>query len=272
MGIWVYRDHIRDIEAIRTAIELTRCLFCNTRLKTPIRDVSRSDWVKTSILATSSERIVRFCPVCGWWTTKESYAQDTLTHCTSEHVTRVRGAAASLMELDLSDQALPLQEIRDYLSAKYDSRFEVHPKSFEEVVASVYRDLGYSVTVTGRTGDGGIDVILEGPRDSSVGVQVKRTVNSIRVEQIRSLVGALVLKGLTRGVFVTTSRFQRGAGRTSAQAQMRGIPVELIDAKRFYHVLKIAQRRHYETATDPGAPFSITDLQVIEDSNISEGI
>ena len=129
-------------------------------------------------------------------------------------------------------------------------------------MASVYKDLGYYTEVTAYSGDGGIDVILESPEGQSIGIQVKRTKNVISVEQIRALLGALYLGGLTRGIFVTTSSFPRGAKRAAREADLRGTPVELIDAPRFYDALGIAQRKLYESSSDPSAPFA--DAKLLE--------
>jgi restriction endonuclease Mrr len=88
---------------------------------------------------------------------------------------------------------------------------------------------------------------------------VKRYKNLISVDQIRSFAGALLINGMTRGMFVTTSSFQSGAERTSALAGMRGIAVELVDAQRFYDALGIAQRNAYETLADRSAPYADVD-------------
>lgn len=152
------------------------------------------------------------------------------------------GAASSLRELDLLDDDVATEEVRSFITAKFEARFEMTPAMFEEVVASVYRSFGYQTVVTGRSGDGGIDIVLDGPGDRRVGVQVKRYRNSIEVEQIRAFAGALMLRGLTRGIFVTTSMFQSGVSSEARLATARGYPIELIDAPRFYDALKLAQR------------------------------
>jgi restriction system protein len=153
----------------------------------------------------------------------------------------IRGKAASLRELDLTDISQPIAEVRRYLLAKYDARFNVHPRLFEETVASVFRDLGYDTQVTGYSGDGGIDVVLRGQADT-IGVQVKRYRSTIKVEQIRSLAGALMLAGITAGVFVTTSSFQAGAPRTVARYRDRGMRIDLVNADAFFAALGFVQR------------------------------
>lgn len=258
MSIWVYPHCLQDPRAVADAVNASNCVFCKTRLVVPQHDSDFREDSGHGKLSTGvgTSRWVHFCPTCGWWTIREE-----VTYKKFLKITRVKyGAAATLQELDISDQSLPLNEIRSYLAARYDARFKVHPRRFEEVVASVYADLGYQTVVTAYSGDDGIDVILEGPQKTRTGVQVKRTKNAITAEQIRSLAGALYLKGITRGIFVTTSSFQRGATRTATLAALRGIPVELIDAPRFYAALGISQRNLYATSSDPAAPFAAVEL------------
>jgi restriction system protein len=112
------------------------------------------------------------------------------------------------------------------------------------------------VRVTSYSGDEGIDVaILDGEGGETAGIQVKRYQGKISAEQIRSFTGALVLKGMTSGIFVTTSSFQKGAHHVKSVAQARGLAIELVDAKRFYDALRIAQRPVYTTIDVPSAPF-----------------
>lgn len=177
------------------------------------------------------------------------------------------GAAASLRELDLTDLSTPIEEIRSYLVAKYDKRFDINPQAFEETVASVFRDLGYSAETTAYSNDDGIDVILTRGRET-IGVQVKRYTNAIKVEQIRSLAGALVFGGITRGIFVTTSTFQRGATPTTQQFSYRGYKIELVNATRFYDTLKLAQRAMYGSFEDFPIKECMDHLVQIDDTTM----
>ncbi len=156
------------------------------------------------------------------------------------------GAFAILKQFDIRDINAPIEEIRSFLAAKYELRFNVDPRLFEITVADVFRDFGYSTMVTAYTSDGGIDVILQDDV-GEIGVQVKRHKSTIEVEQIRAFVGALVLKGYTRGMFVTTSKFSKGSIKSSRTYLKRGYSVELIDSKRFFDAIKIAQRPMYRS-------------------------
>jgi len=198
------------------------------------------------------DHITRVCPTCGWWIAFEESVQRQ----GSDIVVSAFGGVGGLIEFDVGGLDVPLRDLRNYLVAKYDARFAINPRVFEDAVASVFHDRGYRARVTAFSGDDGIDVVLDGPDDKLIGVQVKRHASTISVEQLRSLVGALVINGMTSGVFVTTSDFTSGAPRTVDLAAARGIRVDLYDAARFYDALKLAQRTAYESADEPGAPFA----------------
>lgn len=186
------------------------------------------------------------CPACGWW----SIGKSVVLHSPRQFWEQTFQAAGALRSLNVSDISIPLEEVRHFLVAKYSSRFEVHPRKFEEVVASVFQSFGYKAVVTAYTGDGGIDIVLEGKANERIGVQVKRYRNRIKVEQIRSFVGALMLGGFTRGIFVTTSDYQSGAFPVAKQANEKCVPIELVDSEAFYDAIKIAQIANVEWSDD----------------------
>jgi restriction system protein len=101
-------------------------------------------------------------------------------------------------------------------------------------------------------GDRGIDVILDGCDASTIGVQVKRYKKERRIEaeQIRSLAGALVLGGHTKGIFVATSNYRSGAKRAAEDLTAIGLPIEVINAEGFLKMLGIAQHNSFEFNQD----------------------
>jgi len=243
MSIWYhseYRGYGRTTDRDLAYQEF--CLYCQTPLSRDTDDERQAELYEemnygmSDNFTTRAHAVVGMCPACGWW----KYGLGI----------GVGGRAAEYFEfsagvlkrLDLTDTSVAIQQVRDYLTAKYESRFDVHPQAFEAVVASVFRDHGYEADVTSYSGDGGIDAILS-KGTSTIGVQVKRykEANRISVAQIRELTGALVIGGYTKGIFVTTSEFQSGADATAAASAANGYPIELVDAPRFYDALKIAQ-------------------------------
>lgn len=170
---------------------------------------------------------------------------------------RIHRAAGTLKSLDLRNVEIPLNELRQYLVAKYNDRFLLNPRVLEELVASVFGDHGYQVRLTSYSGDGGIDVFaLDGAGGELIGVQVKRYKQPIEAEQIRAFGGALVLQGVTRGIFVTTSTYLRGAQNAADGFAHRGIGVTLWNAQDFYRELRLTTRSAYDDLADPNAPFA----------------
>lgn len=237
MPIWEYVDSSRDtsIESVSTSC----CIFCNTNL-----DIISYDKGKIPVSSMGhSYFVLGFCPGCGWWRV-HSHFDDMWS--STKNIIIDKGAAGSLNELNLTDISTPIKEVTSYLTAKYESRFTLSPRLFEETVGSVFRDLDYDVVVTAYSNDGGIDAVLIDEHGSKIGVQVKRWKNTINVEQIRAFAGALILGNYTKGIYVTTSDFQSGTKKAIKTFKMRGYPIELMNAERFYDALKITQKKAYQ--------------------------
>jgi len=245
--IWRYDAKSADPNFVHLASEANICVFCRVPLE--LADIEENNSAVNLI-----RTVYRTCNLCGWWTV--SCIHDDLQKWPT--VRNQYGAAAILRQFDPTGLSEPLSDVRRYLTAKYDSRFHVDPRRFEEVVASVFRDLGFHAAVTGYTGDDGIDIVLTGPNDRQIGVQVKRSKNTIKVEGIRALMGALVVNNLTAGAFVTTSTFQRGARRTVDLAAIRGIAIELVDATRFLDALRLSACG--ETSKNTYPRLSVSDM------------
>lgn len=184
---------------------------------------------------------LHICPACGWWLAED---RAVLPAKRWQHWAVTLASAPVLEELALDDIDAPLQQVRRYLVRKFESRLSMHPRLLELTVASVLGDFGYSAYATAYSNDGGVDVILEDNSGSRIGVQVKRKKDAVQVEQIRAFLGALVLGGYTRGVYVSTSRFSRGAREAVRHSTQTAIPIELIDAGRFFDMLGYAQLKH----------------------------
>ena len=85
--------------------------------------------------------------------------------------------------------------------------------------------------VVGRSGDQGIDVIID--QDplglEKVYVQAKRWQNPVNEPEIRNFSGSLLAKGSTKGVFVTTSTFAPKARETARLISAGNQFIRLID-------------------------------------------
>ena len=260
MTIWPYSASTG--EELHQFFVRRACVFCGSRIETlyegeEFRE-SNGTYYKRGM---QTRRKVEICQLCGWWRIKDN-VEETCSQSDIKLVgPYVAGAVGALKRLSLHEISTPIDEVRSYLLGKQEARFDLHPRLFELTVASVFGDLGYQVEVTAYSRDGGIDVILE-KSGEEIGVQVKRYHHRVGVEQIRELVGALVLRDTRTGIFVTTSDFTRGSKAAINHYAERGYDLELIDGESFLHVLGISQRPRYlsysefiETIGRPGARF-----------------
>jgi len=94
--------------------------------------------------------------------------------------------------------------------------YELSSRRFEELVAELLSRLGYSITLTPRSKDGGKDIYAA--KKDALGsflfvVECKRYAapNSIGVGLVRQLNGVVEAERATAGILVTTSFFTRGA-------------------------------------------------------------
>jgi restriction system protein len=226
--LWPYRyfdfaEHFPDI--VRDAVEV-------------IGVPESSSHLKLSGHISDRQSSLHICPMCGWWAAVDSAVlpavgrQFWLVNLVSH---------AALVDFDLADIEAPIDEVRRYLCRRFESRYDLHPRLFEQTVASVFRDLGYQAQATAFTNDGGVDIVLRSPNDERIAVQVKRRRRNIEVEQIRSFLGALMLGGLARGIFVSTAKFQRGAVQAAQQCEDLHCSIELVDSDKFLDMLGVAQ-------------------------------
>jgi restriction system protein len=135
---------------------------------------------------------------------------------------RLRSAAA---ELEAALRAELLDRIR-----------KLPPDFFERAVVQLLvamgygSDLGGTAAAIGRSGDGGLDgMIDQDPLGlDRVYVQAKRYAadNPVGSPAILQFSGALAQRGATRGVFITTSRFTEDARATAARLPQRIVLVD----------------------------------------------
>ncbi|MEM8508167.1 MAG: restriction endonuclease [Bacteroidota bacterium] len=261
-----------------------QCIYCNEQLQ--ILDLSKDYWdINDDIISSSHyakkaefieetgikeehynlvldskevETFLEYCETCGWWRIIKHFLISAEVH---QLWTMFFGCSGTLKNLDITNINTPIDEATKYLIARYNSRFSINPKLFEDVVGNVFKGIGYNVHVTGYGNDGGIDVVLGNSSENFIGVQVKRYKNKIKVEQIRAFAGALLLNGYQQGIFVTTSDYQPGAVKASGQFKLKTLPITLINSERFYDALKISQR----SSSDPQYI-----LDMISDNKIEE--
>ena len=201
------------------------CKYCSTDM------YFIEDWDK----GIDKEYFCFICPACGWWTIqKAQWSHNVLRECS------VTFGAGALAKLAIADQNVPICELRQYVLAKYNTRYEINPKKFEELVASIYSNLGYEVEIIGRPFDNGLDILLV--KDGLIyGVQVKRYKNNVDASIIREVSGSLNMKTyskVSKAIVVTTSKFTEHAIFTADEIDIHKI--ELVDCDHLLELLRLS--------------------------------
>lgn len=130
-------------------------------------------------------------------------------------------------------------QIKDDLLEKLKS---IDPFYFEKVILILLKKMGYGDFIeTSKTGDGGIDGIINEDKLGldKIYIQAKRYgENKVREKDIRNFIGAM--SGDTqKGVFVTTSTFDKGAIKKASDAHHTIILIDgtkLVDLMHQYNV------------------------------------
>ena len=112
------------------------------------------------------------------------------------------------------------------------------PDQFEELIGELLAAIGFEeVTVTGRSGDGGIDVrgtlVVGDVIKTRMAVQVKRWKNNVQAPIVQQVRGSLGTH--EQGLIITTSDFSKGA-RTEAE-RPDAIPVGLMHGEQLVRLL-----------------------------------
>lgn len=117
------------------------------------------------------------------------------------------------------------QELFTYLRQNPKALHELSPRQFEELVAAIFRNNGFSVELTPQTRDGGVDIIavqhsaLTG--DSVHLIECKRynPTNKVGIGVVQRLLGTVAQRRATKGVVVTTSSFTQDAIRVAEETR-----------------------------------------------------
>ncbi len=193
---------------------------------------------------------LQVCQKCGWWviTSLSGYS-----HGSYEGSLGIKRGCGCLMNVDEKRiNQIPIDELRKYLIANYQSKNSMNGRRFEEVVEGIFEDFGYDVILTDYTKDFGIDLIL---LEDNIGIQVKRHKNRIEAEHIRAFAGALVLNKMTKGIYVTTSEYRRGALQAAIEYGKLDLEINLVNSAKVYDALNLSQRKVYESADDDTAGY-----------------
>jgi restriction system protein len=162
----------------------------------------------------------------------------------AEVLTRLREEQRSKRRAQKAKDTSPVgdEEIddgQDWRDRLLDVLMSVAPAAFERLSQRLLREAGFiSATVTGRTGDGGIDglgIYRMSLVSFPVFFQCKRYRGSVGAGAVRDFRGAMAGRG-DKGLLITTGTFTADA---RAEATRDGAPpVDLIDGRRLCDLLK----------------------------------
>lgn len=168
----------------------------------------------------------------------------------SQNLERVSNATPQ----DLIDSGIEKieQEVKSELLEKLKNS---DPFYFERVVLILLEKMGYgNFLETAKTGDGGIDGIVNQDKLGldKIYIQAKRyRDNKVREKDIRNFIGAM--SGDTnKGVFVTTSFFDKGAEQKAREAHHTII---LVDGKTLVDLM-----HHYDVGVQLKQSYSVKEL------------
>lgn len=129
---------------------------------------------------------------------------------------------------DLIDQGFSFIE-KDTKSDLLDKFKNIDPYFFEKVILILLNKMGYGDFVeTKKSGDGGIDGIINQDKLGleKIFIQAKRySENKVREKEIRNFIGAMS-GDTTKGVFVTTSSFDKSAILKAQEAHHKIILID----------------------------------------------
>ena len=132
-------------------------------------------------------------------------------------------------------------EVKKYLNKNPQKLYELSPRQFEELVASILKDLGFEVELTQATRDGGRDIIAHVRNAVSsylTYIECKRYAadNKVGVGIVREVIGVHHIRKPTKSIIVTTSFFSKDAIKEAQSMESQ------LDLKDFTHIKEWLQR------------------------------
>lgn len=121
--------------------------------------------------------------------------------------------------------------IKRYFNKHPEKLYDISPRRFEELVASLLEDMGFSVELTQQTRDGGKDIIAiirNGLTSFISYIECKKynPENKVGVGVVREVAGVHAIEKPHKSIIVTTSFFTKEAIRTASSPM---VDIELKD-------------------------------------------
>lgn len=174
---------------------------------------------------------------CAWegltWTL------DLLPYSPSEAIRVIKAYYLANIQFLPEDQLIALSECITIIRAKFiniiplrEQLLGLDPLEFEMLVAELYRSLGYSIRLTKRSYDSGVDVVAaksENSQKEKLLIQCKRFKDKVAIKDIRELLGVVSDAKATKGTLIATAFFTKAAIKFAASNPR----IELINYEDF---------------------------------------
>lgn len=118
-----------------------------------------------------------------------------------------------------------------------DELYALSPYEFEQYVADLFRRKGYQVSLRGRSGDNGVDLLITDRQGKRAIVQCKRYRKTISPDVVRELYGTLMHERVAHAFLVSTASISN-----SAREWAQGKPMTLIDGRALVQVAQTLNR------------------------------
>lgn len=109
------------------------------------------------------------------------------------------------------------REMLAYFRANPEQLYSMAPRRFEELIAAIFKNNGFSVELTPQTRDGGVDIIavqhsaLTGETVNLVECKRYSPTRKVGIGVVQRLLGCVHERRATKGILVTTSFFSQDA-------------------------------------------------------------
>lgn len=227
--LFVWRDRSR-VENKSTPGLDTECGYC----RAPYKVVANVRGQDPSF--PHQQQYSCLCPRCGYWFDHHVYY--------GGHGAVVTYDVARLRSLDINDADVGLNELGAHLRRNFADVHVITALRFEELVGSVFRHMGYHVSLTQASHDDRYDLImLDGSTRGPIIVECKRYADHrpVRVGVVREVMGVQLVSGIKRAKVVTSSRFTYAAQDVAERLNVgpSEFEMELIDAHALTQALNV---------------------------------
>ena len=115
------------------------------------------------------------------------------------------------------------------------------PSDFEEMVAELYRAMGYQAKRTGAIGDHGVDVVIKAKNGEKWIVQCKRWRTPAGESIVRDFYGTMQHEKAAQGAIIAISGFSQ-----AAIAWTKGKPLYLYNGDEFLRIWKKIMKQNHQ--------------------------